>query len=76
MSSSVSFPCIPNEADVIEPLPAVSGHSVFGIPGGGCEDAVGRGGAGVDPCYSVAAWNEHSQTFFSRDGEIQAWLPE
>jgi hypothetical protein len=49
---------------------------VFGIHGGGCEDADGRGGAGVDPCYGVAVWNEHIQTFFSRDGAIKAWLPE
>lgn len=49
---------------------------VFGIHGGGCEDADGRGGAGVDPCYGVAVWNQHSQTFLTRDGDIQAWLPE
>ena len=49
---------------------------VFGIHGGGCDDADGRGGAGFDPCYGVAVWDEHSQTFFSRDGDIQTWSPD
>ena len=48
---------------------------VYGVHGGGCDDAKGRGGAGVDPCYGAAAWDENAKTFFSRDGELQVWQP-
>ena len=48
---------------------------VYGIHGGGCDDAQGRGGAGVAPCYGAAAWDENAKTFFSRDGELQVWQP-
>lgn len=46
---------------------------VFGIHGGACEDAEGRGGAGVDPCYGNAVWDERNRTFYSREGELQIW---
>lgn len=72
-----------HRAGGFQPQPAtISGHYgtqtvvVFGIHGSGCEDADGKGGAGVDPCYSIVAWDEHRQTFFSRDGDIQSWSLE
>jgi hypothetical protein len=45
---------------------------VFGLHGGGCEDAKGRIGAGVDPCYGTAVWDERNRTFYSKE-ELRLW---
>jgi len=47
---------------------AVTGNRtviVFDIHGGGYDDAYKQGVAHVDPCYGVAVWDEHIQTFVS-----------
>ena len=40
------------------------------IHGGGCVTSVGSSGAGADPCFVVATWDERAQTFRSKGGEI------
>jgi hypothetical protein len=40
------------------------------IHGSGCVTSVGSSGAGADPCFVVATWDERAQTFRSKGGEI------
>jgi hypothetical protein len=41
------------------------------IKGFSCQDSNGTGGYGVDPCFSVAVWDEADQTFMTTDGAIR-----